>query len=92
VLAGDLICSEAWRKSRRRQASVNGDKVSNAFCCRTADTSNISLNEKMMNVQSIFHTVGTEVREQEGLRKPGYINKGERVVVFDHVLPFCITC
>ena len=47
--------------------------------------------KKMMNVQSIFHTAGTEVREQEGLRKPGYINKGERVVVFDHVLPLCIT-
>ena len=35
-----LMCSEAGGKSRRRQASVNSDVVSNVFCSRTADTSN----------------------------------------------------
>jgi len=34
----DLICSEAWQKSRKHEASVNGDDVSNAFCSRMADT------------------------------------------------------
>jgi len=42
-------------KSRRRQASVNGDDVWNAFCSRTVDTANISLNGRMTFVQPIIH-------------------------------------
>ena len=34
----------------------HGDVVSDAFCNRTADTSSISLNERMMPLQSIFIT------------------------------------
>jgi len=60
-------------KSVKRQASMNGDVVSNVFCSRTADTSNISLNERMMSMQSIFHDVLTDVRKQEGLRKPIFV-------------------
>jgi len=72
-------------KSRKRQASVNGDVVSNVFCNRPADTSNMSLNETTMFVQSIFHNVWTEVRNQEGLRKQIFVFiKGKRVVVFHH--------
>jgi len=41
VLVGDLICSGTW------QASVNSDSISSAFCSRTADTSNIPLNERI---------------------------------------------
>jgi len=49
-----LCMSETWYavirdgKTLRRQASVNGDVVLNAFCSRTADTSNVSLSERMM--------------------------------------------
>lgn len=71
---GDLICSERGRKSRRRQASLNGVVVSNALCSRSADM----LNKRMMFVQSIFHNVCTEVRKQEGLRKLLFVyNKGK---------------
>jgi len=44
-------------ESLRRQASVNDVVVSNAFCSRTADASNRSLNERMMFVQPIFDNV-----------------------------------
>ena len=67
MLVGDLICSKAWRKV---SVSVNDDVVSNAFCIRTAETSNVSLNERMALVQSMFHNDWTEVKKQEGLRKP----------------------
>jgi len=68
------------------QASLNGQVVSSAFCSRMVDTSNTSLNEKMMCVQSIFHNVWTEVRKQEGLRTQIFVfNKGR--VVFHQLAP-----
>ena len=53
-----------WQKSRKLKASVNDDVVSNAFCSRTVDTSNMSLNERVTFVQSIFHNVCTKVMKQ----------------------------
>jgi len=46
-----LICSDSG-KSRKRQASVNGDVISNAFCSRTANTSDMFLMK--VSVQSIL--------------------------------------
>ena len=42
--------------TRKRQASVNGDVVSNVFCSRTADTSN----DGMMSTQSNFLKSGSK--------------------------------
>jgi len=44
-------------KSREHQAPGNCDVVSNAFCSRTADASNIYSDERMIYVQAIFHNV-----------------------------------
>jgi len=67
-------------KSRRRQASVNGDVVSHAFGNRTADTSNIS---------RFLNNMWTEVRKQKGLRKQLFVlNNGKRV--FHQMMPLCI--
>jgi len=47
--------------------------VSNVFCSRMADMSNISLNERMTLVKSIFHIVWIEVRNKEVLRKQVFV-------------------
>jgi len=66
-------------KSRRRQASLNGVVVSNVLCSRTVDTSNRSLNEIMMFVQSIFRSVWSKVRRR--LKKAAFgLNKGKELL------------
>jgi len=56
-------------KSCGHQAWVNGTVIWTAFCNRMSDTWNISLNERIVSVQSMFHNVWTEVRKYENLRK-----------------------
>ena len=46
---GDLICSMTWRKVLQ----ASGVTVSNAFCSRTVDTSNMSLNERMLSLRAV---------------------------------------
>ena len=53
-LAGDLIYNEAWRKVSRASGIGEWRRiVSDAFCSRTANTSNTCLNETTTSVQSI---------------------------------------
>jgi len=74
-------------KSRRRQASANGDVVSNVFCSRTMDTPNRSLNEIMTFVKSIFRSVWSEVRRR--LKKAAFgLNKGKELLSFTKLRHF----
>jgi len=55
----DLQWGIKSRKSRGREASVNGDVVSNVLCSRATDTSNRSSNNTLMFIQSVFMTFMT---------------------------------
>jgi len=60
-------------------------------CVLQQNISNVSLNERIMLVQSIFQNVCTEVKKQEGLRKQPFVfNNVKRVVIFHQVVPLCI--
>ena len=95
VLVEDLIRSEVELKSRRRPTSVNDDFVSNAICTLQQNgghTSNVSLNERMMFAQSIFHSVWTEVRKEEGLSSCFlFLIREKRVIDSPGGVILCIT-
>ena len=64
-----LSLLEIWRaarrggKSRRHKTSVNSDVVLNAFCSRTADTTNRFLSDRKTFLPCFFHNVCTEVNK-----------------------------
>ena len=61
LFIGDVICCKVW------------PKVSCAFCSRMADTSNVSLNERIMFLQLIFHNVLTESQKPRRLQKAAFL-------------------